>query len=54
VSTDEDPSGIPRHLGYSGERIRITRKSNGGPNYSVEEDVSERQVSLVFLVQCVG
>ena len=45
MSTDEDPYGIPRYLGYSGERIRRTCwgcKSNGGPDCHVEEDASER------------
>ena len=57
MSTDKDPSGIPRHLGYSGERIRRTRggrKSDSGADYCVEEDASERQVGFVFFVQCCG
>ena len=57
MSTDEDPFGIPRHLGYSGERIRRThrgRKSDDGPDRRVEEDASERQVGFVFFVQCCG
>jgi len=56
VSVDEDPSGIPRHLGYSGEWIRRTRrghKSDGDSDYYTEEDVSKRQVGFVFLYNVV-
>jgi len=56
VSADEDPFGIPRHLGYSGERIRRTRggrKSDSDPDYCAEEDASERQLALYFLYNAV-
>jgi len=51
VSTDEDPFGISRHLGYSRDRVSRIRggsKSDGDPDYRAEEDVSERKVGFVF------
>jgi len=42
---------------YSEERIPRTRgghKLDGGPDYHIEKDASERQIDLVLLVQCGG